>query len=193
MFVILFFLITFATLYKHNVVNLKIYKKLNKRFGVDSLDSYNYVIGLCSNYEGSTPSFLKFLKFFTNATQSRKFDADEQQYSAANVRSTKRRLSAFLYSKGLHLRRIFNNDGNDQTQIFPDCQTQRRHQYYFCHNQEKSLFWPCRKFFRSFSKVSFRYAAGCRSIIIVSVTIFLCLANAEQRIFISIYNVIPKA
>ena len=193
MFVILFFLITFALLNIFIRVILRIYLSEINALGVVSLNSYYKVysvISVFSDYEGSTPSFFKF---FTNAKHSRKFDADEQQYSAANVRSTKWRLSAFLYSKGLHLQRIFNNDGNDQTQIFPDCHMQRRHQYYFRSYKEKSLFWPCRKFFRSFSKVSFRYAAGCRSIIIVSVTIFLCLANAEQRIFISIYNVIPKA
>ena len=82
---------TFALLHSINGVNHRIYRIPHKRLGVVYPNSYNTVISECSNFGRATLSlFLMIIKFFTNATLSKKFSSREQQYLDANGNSTTR-------------------------------------------------------------------------------------------------------
>ena len=155
----------FALQHPYNCrVKTRIYFTEINALGVVFLDSYCSAVSGCCNLEDSTPLFIYFFKFFTsNATPGRKFDADEQQYSAANVRSTTRRISLFFCSRRLHFRRIPTTDAARSTEVFPYFDPQRRHQHYFRDYQEARLFRACREFFGSISQTSRRYeTAGLR-------------------------------
>ena len=98
---------TFALLHSINGVNHRIYRIPHKRLGVVYPNSYNTVISECSNFGRATLSlFLMIIKFFTNATLSKKFSSREQQYLDANGNSTTRSQCNYFSVQGLFFRGV---------------------------------------------------------------------------------------
>ena len=98
---------TFALLHSINGVNHRIYRIPHKRLGVVYPNSYNTVISECSNFGRATLSlFLMIIKFFTNATLSKKFSSREQQYLDANGNSTTRSQCNYFSVHGLFFRGV---------------------------------------------------------------------------------------
>jgi|GEM_PF-6831510 len=179
----------FVSPHSFSEISHRIYFTEINASGVVSLNSYYLVISGCGNLEGATPLFIKNLNFLLNATSSRKFDADEQQYSAANVRSTTRRVSLFFCSKRLHFRRIPTTDAARSTEVFPYFDPQRRDQHYFRDHQKARLFRTCREFFGSISQTSRRYeTAGLRPYFTNCLPYSLHCADAVQGFIFKNYG-----
>ena len=98
---------TFALLHSINGVNHRIYRIPHKRLGVVYPNSYNTVISECRNFGKATLSLFSIvIKFFTNATHSRKFSPREQQYLDANGNSTTRSQCNYFSVHGLFFRGV---------------------------------------------------------------------------------------
>lgn len=164
------YLLTFALQHLSYRVNHRIYRIRTNASGVFQSCSFYSVKGECCNLRRGH-AFLYLMKFFTNnATLSRKFDASEAKYLATNGNSTKRSTQHFFHSERIQFRRIFTINGNAKTTLFPNCHSQRRHQYYFWHHTKESLFWACRKFLWCLSKTVLQYGIG--SLILFYITTY---------------------
>lgn len=88
-------------------VNHRIYTELHKRLGVVSTYSYGTAVSDCRKSGKATLSLFSIvIKFFTNATISRKFSPREQQYLDANGDSTTRSQCNYFSVQGLFFRRV---------------------------------------------------------------------------------------
>ena len=154
------YLLTFALQHLSYRVNHRIYRIRTNASGVFQSCSFYSVKGECCNLRKGH-AFLFINKFFTNnATLSRKFDANEAQYFAANASFTKRSISYFFYTERIFLQRVFRIYSNGKTTLFQNFHTKGKNQHYFCRQQEKGIFWQSRNFFTRISKITFRYSSN---------------------------------
>ena len=152
---------TFALLHSINGVNHRIYRIPHKRLGVVYPNSYNTVISECSNFGRATLSlFLMIIKFFTNATLSKKFSSREQQYLDANGNSTTRSTCNHFSVFRLFFPGVPGLLRCHEPQSYPHHYRQTRHRnaYPVFLRQEKSLLRAWQQLRKSLPRAYHQYA-----------------------------------
>lgn len=153
----------FALRQLHNSVNLRIYRILHKRLGVVYPDSNNTVISGCRKPGKATLSlFLNNIKFFTNATTSKKFSTREQQYLTTNAQPCdkgtittqsikKEELGAYPLLSAIRLlfREFYGYVRSLPTQVVQDFFQNQQYCYTICPDQRQGIFRQRQHFFRS--------------------------------------------
>ena len=151
----------FALLHSINGVNHRIYRIPHKRLGVVYPNSYNTVISECSNFGRATLSlFLMIIKFFTNATLSKKFSSREQQYLDANGNSTTRSTCNHFSVFRLFFPGVPGLLRCHEPQSYPHHYRQTRHRnaYPVFLRQEKSLLRAWQQLRKSLPRAYHQYA-----------------------------------
>ena len=141
-------------------VNHKIYT-LTNAYSVVFLFSYCTAISGCGDYEKATLSlFLTKIKFFTNATTSRKFSSREQQYLDANGNSTTRSTCNHFSVFRLFFPRVPGLLRCHEPQSYPHHYRQTRHRnaYPVFLRQEKSLLRAWQQLRKSLPRAYHQYA-----------------------------------
>ena len=148
---------TFASLYSFNSdVNHRIYSTLHKRLGVVYSYSYGIAVSECSNFGKATLSlfqFFNFLKFFTNATLSKRFSSAEEQYAVTNAQPSDRRATNQKRTKKkeprkatplpairLLLRELHRYVRGISATVVQDISQRRKNRYPVCTDQRQRIF-----------------------------------------------------
>ena len=144
-----------------NSVNHRIYHNRNKRLGVVSPFSNYTVIRGCRKLGKATLSLFSIvIKFFTNATTSRKLHTREQEYLVCNGNSTTRSQCNYFSIFRLFFPRVPGLLRCHEPQSYPHHyrQTQHRNAYPVFLRQEKSLLRAWQQLRKSLPRAYHQYA-----------------------------------
>lgn len=150
-------------------VNHSIYETY-KRLGVVSTYSYSTAVSDCRKSGKATLSLysiLKKIKFFTNATISRKFSAAEREYAATNAQPSDRAQTTqftqptekkelgkatLLPAFGLFFQEFYRYVRCVPAQVVQDFFQSFQHCHYLCTDQRQGIFRQWENFRRGVSK-----------------------------------------
>lgn len=160
----------FALRQLHNSVNLRIYRILHKRLGVVYPYSNSTVISGCRKLGKATLSLYSILtkiKFFTNATTSKKFSTAEREYAATNALPSDRAQTTIstqptekkelgkatlLPAIGLLFQEFYRYVRCVPAQVVQDFFQNFQHCHYLCTDQRQGILRQWENFRRGVSK-----------------------------------------